>query len=258
MSPSSAVVLQQVGFTYAALQARPALSDISLTINEGEIFGFLGPNGSGKTTLFGIVATLLTPTMGRAELLGLETRLAADALRAKIGVVFQKHSLDQKLSVSENLRHHGHLYGMWGQRLHQRINAVLAQFDLRDRAEDRVETLSEGLKRRTELAKVFVHDPRVFILDEPTAGLDPRARLEFWKELKSIHVKHSRTILVTTHMMDEAEHCQRLAFLNHGTLAAVDTPTALKEQVQGSVITIRAREPDAPSSRPSNKKSICR
>ena len=242
VSRSFAVILQNVCFSYPQTRARPALSDICLTVDEGEIFGFLGPNGSGKTTLFRILATLLTPTSGSAKILGMDLATASHTVRGIIGVVFQKHSLDQKLTISENLVHYGHLYGMRGLSLKKQSEEVLFRFDLADRATELVETLSEGLKRRVELAKAFLHRPRALILDEPTAGLDPRARLEFWKGLQAINQRESTTILVTTHLMDEAEKCHRLAFLNRGELVALDSPSALKELVRGDVITIRTRD----------------
>jgi len=223
----------------------PALSGISLTVNEGEIFGFLGPNGSGKTTLFRILATLLTPTSGKAHILGMDLATTSHSVRRNIGVVFQKHSLDQKLTVSENLACYGHLYGIRGLGLKNQIEAVLCRFDLADRAKQRVETLSEGLKGRAELAKAFLHRPRVLVLDEPTVGLDPRARLEFWKWLKAINQNESTTILATTHLMDEAENCHHLAFLNHGKIVAMDSPSELKGLVRGDVITIRSRDIDS-------------
>lgn len=242
MKQSFAVDLQDICFSYPGIQAKPALSDISLTVGEGEIFGFLGPNGSGKTTLFRILATLLTPTSGKAQILEMDLATASHSVRGNIGVVFQKHSLDQKLSVSENLACYGHLYGIRGLSLKKEIEAVLFRFDLAVRAKQRVETLSEGLKRRAELAKAFLHRPRVLVLDEPTVGLDPRARLEFWNWLKAINQSESTTILVTTHLMDEAENCHRLAFMNHGKLVAMNSPSVLKELVRGDVITIRPRD----------------
>ena len=245
VSQSLAVVLENVCFSYPATRARPALSSINLTVHEGEIFGILGPNGSGKTTLFRILATLLTPTSGKARILGMDVAAASHSVRGSIGVVFQKHSLDQKLTVFENLVCYGHLYAMRGRHLKKQAEEVLARFDLADRTAERVETLSEGLKRRVELAKAFLHRPRVLILDEPTVGLDPRARLEFWKWLDAIHLSESVTILVTTHLMDEAEKCCQLAFLNRGELVAMGSPSALKELVRGDVITIRTRDADS-------------
>lgn len=245
MSQSLAVILENVCFSYPAIRARPALANINLTVHEGEIFGILGPNGSGKTTLFRILATLLTPSSGRAQILGMDVLTASHSVRGSIGIVFQKHSLDQKLTVFENLVCYGHLYAMRGRHLKKQAEEVLTRFDLADRATEFVETLSEGLKRRVELAKAFLHRPRVLILDEPTVGLDPRARIEFWKWLEVIHLSESVTILVTTHLMDEAEKCHRLAFLNRGELVAMGSPTTLKELVRGDVITIRTHNVDS-------------
>ena len=178
---------------------KQVLFDNSLEVLPGEIVMMTGPSGSGKTTLFRILATLLTPTSGIAQILGMDVSTASHSVRGSIGVVFQKHSLDQKLTVFENLVCYGHLYAMRGRHLKKQAEEVLARFDLADRTAERVETLSEGLKRRVELAKAFLHRPRVLILDEPTVGLDPRARLEFWKGLEAIILSESVIILVTTH-----------------------------------------------------------
>lgn len=236
-----AIALQNVSYVYPQNRSQQALSAISLRMEQGEVFGFLGPNGSGKTTLFRILATVSKPTSGSAQIFGLDLATSAHSIREIIGVVFQRQSLDKKLTVSENLAFYGHLYGMHGQNLKRQIEEVLRRFNLVDRARELVETLSEGLKRRVELAKAFLPRPRVLILDEPTAGLDPAARLEFWRGLRAINQSDRTTILLTTHLMDDAENCQRLGFLNQGELVAADSPAALKTLVSGEVITIRTR-----------------
>src|SRR5258706_9841424 len=190
---------------------RTALTDLSLSINPGEIFGFLGPNGSGKTTLFRILSTLLAPQKGRVMLLGLEVTRNRPEIRRQIGVVFQSPSLDKQLTAAENLRHQGHLYGLAGADLESRIDEMLARVGLSERPRDYVSTFSGGMRRRVELAKGLLHRPRILLLDEPSTGLDPGARLDLWQYLREIRDQEGVTILLTTHLMDEAEHCSRLA-----------------------------------------------
>ena len=240
-----AIALQNVSFSYPQNRSRQVLAGITLRMEKGEIFGFLGPNGSGKTTLFRILTTAFMPTSGSAQIFGMDLAASAHSIRGIIGVVFQRQSLDKKLTVSENLTYYGHLYGMHGKNLKRQIEEVLRRFNLADRARELVETLSEGLKRRVELAKAFLHRPKVLILDEPTAGLDPIARLEFWKGLETINQSDATTILLTTHLMDDAENCHRLGFLNRGELVAVDSPAALKELIRGEVITIRTHDAES-------------
>lgn len=211
---------------------RTALDDVSFTVKRGELFGLLGPNGGGKTTLFRILCTLMQPTGGRVTMDG----AAID--RRRIGVVFQSPSLDKKLTVLENLRHQGHIYNLSGTLLRERIADLMRRFSIADRAGDRVETLSGGLRRRVELAKGLLHKPEVLLLDEPSTGLDPLARRELGDTLTELRDKDGVTVLLTTHIMDEAERCDRLALLDHGKLVALDKPAALKEQVGGDVVTI--------------------
>jgi ABC-2 type transport system ATP-binding protein len=217
--------------------ARTALDRVSFSVRRGELFALLGPNGGGKTTLFRILSTLMKPTEGRVLLDG----GAVD--RRRIGVVFQSPSLDKKLTVLENMRHQGHLYGLRGAALAQRIDESLARFALIDRANDLVETLSGGLRRRVELAKGLLHKPELLLLDEPSTGLDPRVRRELGDYLAELRGKDGVTILLTTHIMDEADRCDRLAILDEGKLVALDDPVALKQRVGGDVITIETKEP---------------
>lgn len=224
---------------------RQALAGISLQVQPGEIFGLLGPNGGGKTTLFKILSTLMPLTQGRIRIFDDELPHRAAAIRRRLGVVFQHPSLDPKLTVLENLQHHGHLYGLQGQALRQRADAVLQRFGLAERRRDLVETLSGGLQRRVELAKAFLHEPPLLLLDEPSTGLDPGARLDFTAALEELRDDQGVTILLTTHLLDEAERCDRVGILHEGRLVAVDTPEALKRRVGGDVVVIDSSSPEA-------------
>jgi ABC-2 type transport system ATP-binding protein len=224
---------------------RIALRNLNLSIAPASIFGFLGPNGSGKTTLFRILSTLIPLRDGSINLLGLDLKTQRDLIRRQIGIVFQAASLDKQLTAEENLRHQGHLYGLSGPALEQRIDEMLSRVGLSERPREYVSTFSGGMRRRVELAKGLLHRPRILLLDEPSTGLDPGARIDLWKYLLEIRERDGVTILVTTHLMDEAEHCDRLAILDHGQLIATGTPAALKEQIGGDIITLTT--PDAPS-----------
>jgi ABC-2 type transport system ATP-binding protein len=224
--------------------ARAAVDAISLSIYAGEIFAFLGPNGSGKTTLFRVLSTLLAPTSGRAEVFGHDVVREPDCVRHALGVAFQSPSLDRKLTCRENLKAHGHLYGLWGRRLGRRIDELLDRFAVADRRRDRVENLSGGLQRRVELAKAMLSQPRLLLLDEPATGLDPVARQELWHDLALLRTEEGVTIALTTHLMDEADQCDRLAILNLGRLVALGTPEELKGQVGGEVICLEAPQPE--------------
>ena len=218
---------------------RIALDDITLQIMPGEMYGLLGPNGSGKTTLFRMLCTMLPPDHGRICLLDKN----ASAVRAHIGVVFQHPSLDTRLTVLENLRHQGHLYGLKGRPLSQRIEEVLDMMALTDRAKDRVEVLSGGLQRRVELCKSLLHHPEVLIFDEPGTGLDPGARRRFWDDLDILRRTYGTTLVLTTHFMEEAERCDRIGILDRGRLIAEGSPEELKRTVGREVITLDTRDP---------------
>jgi ABC-2 type transport system ATP-binding protein len=202
------------------------------------VFGLAAPHGGGKTTLFKILSTALRHDSGTARVAGIDVR--DGALRRKIGVVFQSPSLDGKLSIAENLLHHGHLYGLSGGALRKGIGEELARFGLSDRAGDRVEKLSGGLQRRVELAKSLLHKPEVLLLDEPSTGLDPGARRDLWDALRGLK---GVTVLLTTHLLDEAERCDRLAILHKGKIAAIGEPMALRGEIGGDVVTLRSRDP---------------
>lgn len=223
---------------------RIALADVSFRINAGEIFSFLGPNGSGKSTLFKILATLIPVEHGEVTLLGHNLARESGQVRKHLGVVFQHPSLDVKLTVAENLRHHGHLYGMWGADLKRRVGEVLNQQDLTDRAGDLVETLSGGLRRRAELAKTLLHRPRLLLLDEPSAGLDPIARRKLLESLDNLRETAGVTVILTTHNLDEAETCDRVGILNSGELVAVGAPDELKGRISGDIVIVDSPAPN--------------
>ena len=219
---------------------RTALNGVSFDVRPAELFGLLGPNGSGKTTLFRILSTLMLPTAGRATIMGCDAAQEPARLRRQIGVVFQAQSVDLKLSAYENLWHQGHLYGLRGQALKKRIHEILSRIGLGDRARDLVETFSGGMQRRIELAKGLLHHPAVLLLDEPTTGLDPGARRDLWQYLQMLRDEENVSVLVTTHLMEEAERCDRLAIMNEGNLMALGTPVELKSEIGGDVILLDA------------------
>lgn len=224
--------------------ARTALADLSFVVRRGEIFGLLGPNGGGKTTLFRILSTSIVPTDGSARLFGLDVVRDRRYIRDKIGVVFQAPSLDRKLTARENLRHQGHLYGLRGSRLDRRIEDLLARFGLAERGDEIVEKLSGGLRRRLELAKALLHSPELLLLDEPSAGLDPGARLELWRYFEELRRAEGTTLLLTTHFTEEAERCDRVGILDRGRLVALSPPDELKAMIGGDVVSVEAREPE--------------
>lgn len=221
---------------------RTALDGISFDVRPAELFGLLGPNGSGKTTLFRILSTLMVPTAGTAHIADLDVVGQSSALRRHIGVVFQAQSVDAKLTAYENLWHQGHLYGLRGPALKKRIEEILTRVGLLDRAGDRVETFSGGMQRRIELAKGLLHHPEVLLLDEPTTGLDPGARRDLWQYLQILRDEEKVSVIVTTHLMEEAERCDRLAILNEGKLVALGTPAELTREIGGDVVLLESHD----------------
>lgn len=219
---------------------RSALDNVSFDVQPAELFGLLGPNGSGKTTLFRILSTLMVPSAGHALIMGIDAARDPASLRRQIGVVFQAPSVDGKLTAYENLWHQGHLYGLHGAPLRCRIAEILARIGLADRTHDLVETFSGGMARRVELAKGLLHRPAVLLLDEPTTGLDPGARRDLWQYLEILRGQERVSVIVTTHLMEEAEHCDRLAILSEGKLVALGTPRELKREIGGDVILLDA------------------
>ncbi|HTQ37515.1 MAG TPA: ATP-binding cassette domain-containing protein [Pirellulales bacterium] len=224
---------------------RHALNDVSFEIAAGEVFVFLGPNGGGKSTLFRLLSTLLPLQQGEAEVLGFNLQRQIGEIRAHIGVVFQSASVDRKLTVGENLLHQGHLYGLSGADLARRSQTLLERFRLTDRVRDRVETLSGGLRRRVELAKGLLHRPQLLLLDEPSTGLDPAARSDVWSYLHQLRQQDGVTVVLTTHLLEEADKADRIAILDRGKLVALDKPDALRSTVGGDAITIQSASPEA-------------
>ena len=223
-----------------AYQQRPALDKVSFRVSCGEIFGLLGPNGSGKTTLFKILSTLMPITSGTVRILGHDLATEVKTIRNLLGVVFQHPGLDAKLTVVENLKHHGHLYGLAGKSLRSRISELLECFGISDRRTERVEVLSGGLQRRVEIAKALLHSPRVLLLDEPTSGLDVSARRQLNDYLAMLAQTENILVLLTTHLLDDAEGCSQVGILNQGRLVALGTPDELKTKVGGDVILIES------------------
>lgn len=223
--------------------ARVALSDVSFAVREREIFGVLGPNGSGKSTLFHILSTMLAPTEGRARVAGFGIEQQPAEVRRRIGVVFQSQSLDKKLTVLENLRGQGHLFGMRGRPLAARIDEVLERLGLTDRRNDLTGALSGGLRRRVEIAKALLHRPAVLLMDEPATGLDPGARRELWRYVAELRDEQGVTVLLTTHILDEADRCDRLLLLHQGKVVTEGTPAELKARIGGDVVTLEVAEP---------------
>ena len=241
MTDLAAVEIVEVSHRYGE---RQALDAVSFDVRCGEIFALLGPNGGGKTTLFRLLSTLIPLQAGAIRVLGDDVARDVDAVRRKIGIVFQAPSLDKKLTVVENLRHQGVLYGLRGATLDARIDAMLARLRLDDRRRDLVETLSGGLRRRVELAKGMLHEPQVLILDEPSTGLDPGARSDLWEYLRLVRREQGTTVVLTTHLLEEADKADRLAILDRGKLVALDAPDKLRATVGGDSLTIETDEPD--------------
>jgi ABC-2 type transport system ATP-binding protein len=223
--------------------SRKALQDLTFSVEKGEIFGFLGPNGGGKTTTFKILSTLFSTQPDQVKVFGLDLAKEKMAIRRRMGIVFQLPALDKKLKVRENLVHQGHLYGLSGKELQNRIDRDLERLSLQERAKDKVESLSGGLQRRVELAKALLNNPDLMILDEPSTGLDPAARKEFWEHLEKLRQTQGMTVLVTTHYLEEADRCDRLLILNKGEKVALGKPEELKAEIGGEVLRLRAKEP---------------
>ena len=240
VAPPSAHPVISVENLVHRYETRTALNNVSFDVRPAELFGLLGPNGSGKTTLFRILSTLMLPTAGRATIMGYDVAQEPARLRRQIGVVFQAQSVDLKLTAYENLWHQGHLYGLRGSSLKQRIQEILSRVGLADRAKELVETFSGGMQRRIELAKGLLHHPAVLLLDEPTTGLDPGARRDLWQYLATLRDEEHVSVLVTTHLMEEAERCDRLAIMNEGNLVALGTPAELKSEIGGDVVLLDA------------------
>lgn len=235
MPDTPALSIRDVRYRYGEHQA---VRGVSLDVAPGEVFALLGPNGSGKTTLFRLISTLVPLQEGEIDVLGVSLREHPSAVRGHLGVVFQSPSIDKKLTVLENLMHHGRLYGLGGSTLKQRATEMIERLGLADKLTDSVETLSGGQRRRVELAQAMLHDPKLLVLDEPATGLDPGARSDIWKYFATLS-DEGVTIVLTTHLLEEAERADRLGIMHRGELVALDTPLALQSSLGGDTITLR-------------------
>ncbi|GAB2825203.1 daunorubicin resistance protein DrrA family ABC transporter ATP-binding protein [Actinoallomurus bryophytorum] len=223
-----AVAVEGLSKRYGDLEA---VKGIGFDVPPGEVFGFLGPNGAGKTTTIGMLCTLVRPTGGAARVAGHDIVAERDEVRRNIGLVFQDPTLDAYLTAEQNLRFHGELYGLPKDVMNERIALVLDMVDLTDRKDGKVETFSGGMKRRLEIARGLLHSPRVLFLDEPTVGLDPQTRSAIWGYINQLKDTEDITIFLTTHYMEEAEYCDRIAIIDHGEIVVLDTPEKLKASV---------------------------
>jgi ABC-2 type transport system ATP-binding protein len=222
-----------------------AVDKLDITVDSGEIFGLLGPNGAGKTTTISMLCTILKPTSGSAKVNGFDIVKEANKVRRSIGIVFQDPSIDDRLTGRENLFMHANLYGVPPGEQRDRINRILKLVELDDRADDLMRTYSGGMRRRLELGRGLIHYPKVLFLDEPTVGLDPQTRDHIWTYIRELKKTHDITIVLTTHYMDEADRLSdRIGIMDHGKIVALDSPTKLKETLQGDVILIKAANLD--------------
>ena len=222
-----------------------AVRGIDLEVQSGEIFGFLGPNGAGKSTTISILCTLLTPTAGTARVAGIDVMHDPSGVRQRIGLVFQDPSLDAELTGRENLEFHAFIYSVPSSVRRQRIDEMLELLQLTERAGSQVRTYSGGMRRRLEIARGMLHEPEVLFLDEPTLGLDPQTRKTIWNHLNDLRARKGITIFMTTHYMDEAEFCDRIAIIDRGKIVALGTPDQLKAMVGGDVVTMTSSQPEA-------------
>ena len=219
-----------------------AVDNVSFEVEEGTIFGFLGPNGAGKTTTINILCTLLSPTTGNAYINGHDCNRESSAVRKSIGIVFQDSSLDKDLTARENLLFHAYLYNVEKSVRKQRVEDALQFVDLRERGDDLVKKFSGGMKRRLEVARGLIHRPKVLFLDEPTLGLDPQSRSNLWDFITTLPDKHNVTIFMTTHYMEEAEVCDKIAIIDRGKIITSGTPAELKKVIGGDVIYLKTAD----------------
>jgi ABC-2 type transport system ATP-binding protein len=219
-----------------------AVNDISFEVEEGTIFGFLGPNGAGKTTTINILCTLLSPQSGRAFIAGYDCIKQPAEVRKAIGIVFQDTTLDKELPAYENLVFHAYLYNVPKNEMRERVYDALKFVGLYERKDDLVKKFSGGMKRRLEVARGLIHRPRVLFLDEPTLGLDPQSRTNLWEFITELPKKHNVTVFMTTHYMEEAEVCDRIAIIDNGKVIAMGSPDELKKTVGGDVVFIRTTD----------------
>jgi ABC-2 type transport system ATP-binding protein len=242
MSGAPAVVVDDLRKSFDDLVA---VDGVTFEVAAGESFGFLGPNGAGKSTTINILCTLLRPTGGSASVAGFDVVSRPADVRRHIGLVFQDPTLDEYLTAEENLRFHAELYGVPRDSTEERLKDVLEMVELWDRRTSIVSTFSGGMRRRLEIARGLLHSPRVLFLDEPTVGLDPQTRSHIWSYIEELRKRESITIFLTTHYMDEAEHCDRIAIIDHGTIVAIDSPEALKASVGQDRVELKTADDGA-------------
>ncbi|MEM8485469.1 MAG: ABC transporter ATP-binding protein [Bacteroidota bacterium] len=236
---SSAVSVHGVSYHYGSFQA---LDQVSFDVAHGAFFGLLGPNGSGKTTLFRILSTLMPPEEGVCKVFGHDTTSASSNVRASISMIFQQPSLDEELTVRENLTFHGRMYGMPARQLRERITVLAEKMGVADRLDDRVKKLSGGLKRRADIVRGVLHKPRVLFLDEPTTALDPAARHGFWQLLHTLRQEENLTLILATHLLEEAEQCDEVVILDAGRVAVAGNPSTLREELGNQMLWLASQE----------------
>ncbi len=218
-----------------------AVDSVSFNIGTGEIFGLLGPNGAGKTTTISMLATMLNPTSGTATINGFDIETQQADVRKSIGIVFQDQSLDEELTAYENMDLHGRLYRVPKEIRQKKITELLLLVELEDRKDDLVKTFSGGMRRRLEIARGLLHEPRILFLDEPTLGLDPQTRNHIWQYITKLNKEKKITIILTTHYMDEADKlCKNIGIIDKGKVVIIDTPSNLKDQLGGDIITLES------------------
>jgi ABC-2 type transport system ATP-binding protein len=240
-SPEQAVPAVEVRALVKAYGKVEALRGVDIQVGQGEMFALLGPNGAGKTTLFSILATLRTPTSGAARVLGHDVVKARNAIRRQMGIVFQEPAIEQRLSGRDNLMLMGLLYGLSIRASRKRAAEILAQLGIADVADRDAKTLSGGQRRKLELARALVTDPRILFLDEATLGLDVDARRMFWKQVRGL-ADTGRTVFFTTHYMEEAEVADRIALIDSGKIVALGTPLELKARLGGGIVSLRTED----------------
>ena len=244
MAPSIPPAIEVAGLTktYGEIEA---VRGVSFTVARGEVFGFLGPNGAGKSTTINMLCTLARPTSGTARVSGFDVVARRDDVRRHIGLVFQDPTLDVRLTAEQNLRLHAELYGIDPGVIPARMDQMLEMVGLADRRDHAVMTFSGGMKRRLEIARGLLHSPRVLFLDEPTIGLDPQTRSSIWRYIRALQEGEGTTIFMTTHYMDEAEFCDRIAIMDRGEIVVLDTPAALKAAVGADRVVLGTADDDA-------------
>jgi ABC-2 type transport system ATP-binding protein len=233
----SSIVLKDLVKKFGGLEA---VKGVSFDVREGEIFGFLGPNGAGKTTTINVLCTLLRPTSGSATVNGYDVVTQRKEVRRSIGLVFQEPTLDDYLTAEQNILFHAYAYGVPRNERRSRSRELMALLELWDRRKDRIRTFSGGMKRRLEIVRGLIHHPRVLFLDEPTLGLDPQTRRRIWEYIVHLRRNENITVFMTTHYMDEAEYCDRIAIIDHGEIVALDTPDNLKDGVSRDLVILKA------------------